>query len=126
MSLRDTACYTLTISPSASSAGVTELLESLDIAASTPRARYARLREKREGEAYSSVIYGRSLMPFVHVVSHRSAFLHNGLFPAAYPASFSALLYALSPSDSSLPSTYPLFSSCKRSLLHQQNRSAQF
>jgi hypothetical protein len=58
MALRDKSCYTLTIQPSASQPGVTELIEFLVDGSPTSQAQYARLREDREGESYSSIIFG--------------------------------------------------------------------
>ncbi|GFZ43645.1 hypothetical protein JCM24511_01365 [Saitozyma sp. JCM 24511] len=60
MALRDLSCYTLSIRPSASDRSLTELVELESDSqgksgAGTPR--YARVIERREGEAYSSIIY---------------------------------------------------------------------
>jgi hypothetical protein len=58
MALRDTACYTLTINPSANNVDFAELTETN--ARGQSEARYVRMREQKEGEAYSGVIYGTS------------------------------------------------------------------
>ncbi|KAK1926542.1 hypothetical protein DB88DRAFT_482226 [Papiliotrema laurentii] len=55
MALRDTACYTLTINPSANNVDFAELTETN--ARGQSEARYVRMREQKEGEAYSGVIY---------------------------------------------------------------------
>jgi hypothetical protein len=55
MALRDVSCYTLTIEPSSSDPSIVELVETSE---GRKQPRYARVREAREGEAYSSVIYG--------------------------------------------------------------------
>jgi hypothetical protein len=72
MSLRDTACYTLTVVNSTREPGVVELGE----ASSSRReeARYARVREKREKEAYSSVLYGTSLVVSRSAIGRQSGF----------------------------------------------------
>ena len=72
MALRDTACYTLFITPSGRHADHAELSES-GSSSSGPstnpgngseekkgQLRYVRVKESREGEVYSSVIYGTS------------------------------------------------------------------
>jgi hypothetical protein len=61
MALRDLSCYTLSIRPSATDRSLTELveLESDSQGAGTGTPRYARVIERREGEAYSSIIYGK-------------------------------------------------------------------
>jgi hypothetical protein len=63
MALRDLSCYTLSIRPSPTDRSLTELVELESDSqgksgAGTPR--YARVIERREGEAYSSIIYGKS------------------------------------------------------------------
>lgn len=55
MSLRDQACYTLELQPSESDPAVLELLE---VVGGSKQPRYARVKEGREGEAYSSALYG--------------------------------------------------------------------
>ncbi|WVQ85240.1 hypothetical protein IAT38_007405 [Cryptococcus sp. DSM 104549] len=55
MSLRDTSCYTLTLSPSPRDPAVMELVET--VAVGRDEARYARVKERREGEVYSAAIY---------------------------------------------------------------------
>ncbi|RSH92781.1 hypothetical protein EHS25_008227 [Saitozyma podzolica] len=60
MALRDLSCYTLSIRPSPTDRSLTELVELESDSqgksgAGTPR--YARVIERREGEAYSSIIY---------------------------------------------------------------------
>jgi hypothetical protein len=57
MSLRDTACYTLTLKPSTTDPKVVELTS---IQGRREEHRFARVREQKEGEAYSSAIYGTS------------------------------------------------------------------
>ncbi|ORY33706.1 hypothetical protein BCR39DRAFT_518688 [Naematelia encephala] len=56
MSLRDTACYTLHLIPSSQDPNIIEAVENL-IADAENTARYARVREVREGEIYSAAIY---------------------------------------------------------------------
>lgn len=58
MSLRDQACYTLELQPSQVDPAVVELLE---VAGASRERRYARVRESKEGEAYSSALYGTSV-----------------------------------------------------------------
>ena len=61
MSLRDAACYTLTLIPSLKDPTVVELVENYNGPAEGDRrqiARFARVREDREGEVYSAAIYG--------------------------------------------------------------------
>jgi len=72
MSLRDLACYTLTLQPHASDPNVTELVT---VENGREEHRFARVREQREGEAYSSAIYGKSfrLRSWVHVAIGRHA-----------------------------------------------------
>lgn len=53
MSLRDSACYTLTLRPT-SNAAVVELVEP----APSNEVKYIRARETRDGEVYSGVLYG--------------------------------------------------------------------
>ncbi|WWD17771.1 hypothetical protein CI109_102212 [Kwoniella shandongensis] len=58
MSLREASCYTLTLSPAAKDPAVVELLESFGPPTKgkeTPR--YARVKERREDEAYSAAVY---------------------------------------------------------------------
>jgi hypothetical protein len=61
MALRDTNCYTLFFVPSTSDPSITEVVEELFPPGKTRKAKYARLRECKEGETYSSGIYGESL-----------------------------------------------------------------
>jgi len=58
MALRDKACYTLTLNPSPADPNMLELLEPPAPPSGKPEARYVRLRETRDGEVYSGVIYG--------------------------------------------------------------------
>lgn len=55
MSLRDLACYTLSLIPSSTDPKVVELVETVQ---GKEQARFARVRERREGEVYTAVIYG--------------------------------------------------------------------
>lgn len=55
MALRDLSCYTLTLSPSPTDPNITTLTT---IENGREEARFARVREKAEGEAYTSGIYG--------------------------------------------------------------------
>ena len=57
MSLRDLACYTLSLVPSLRDPNVIELVEKLKIFGKE-ESRYVRVKEKIEGEAYSAAIYG--------------------------------------------------------------------
>ena len=57
MSLRDLACYTLTLKPHEQDSKVTELVS---VEHGREEHRFARVREVRDGEAYSSSIYGMS------------------------------------------------------------------
>jgi hypothetical protein len=57
MSLRDLACYTLTLKPHEQDPKVTELVS---VENGREEHRFARVREVRDGEAYSSSIYGMS------------------------------------------------------------------
>ena len=57
MSLRDTACYTLNVVPSATDPRVVELVEPKR-PAGNGEARYVRVREAQDGETYSCLIYG--------------------------------------------------------------------
>lgn len=57
MSLRDTACYTLTLIPSFQDPRALELVEVLQNG--KQESRYARVREKVDGEVYSAAIYGQ-------------------------------------------------------------------
>jgi hypothetical protein len=57
MSLRDLACYTLTLKPHEQDSKVTELVS---VENGREEHRFARVREVRDGEAYSSSIYGMS------------------------------------------------------------------
>ncbi|RXK37566.1 hypothetical protein M231_05191 [Tremella mesenterica] len=56
MALRDAACYTLLIQPTKDTS-IAEIVEEGPSGSTRSEARYARVREKREGEAYSSVVY---------------------------------------------------------------------
>jgi len=56
MSLRDAACYTLSITPT-SDPNMVELVEVANTAA-RGETRYVRVRESREAETYSGVVYG--------------------------------------------------------------------
>lgn len=58
MSLRDKSCYTLTIHPSNTDPAIFELIESVGPATGNEKPRYARVKETREDESYSSAIYG--------------------------------------------------------------------
>ena len=60
MSLRDTACYTLTINATPDP-NMVELVELSTMPTPTPTrdTRYVRVKESREEEAYSGVIYGK-------------------------------------------------------------------
>jgi hypothetical protein len=57
MSLRDLACYTLTLKPHEKDPNVTELVS---VENGREEHRFARVREERDGEVYSSSIYGMS------------------------------------------------------------------
>jgi hypothetical protein len=57
MSLRDLSCYTLTLKPHEQDPKVTELVS---VENGREEHRFARVREVRDGEAYSSSIYGMS------------------------------------------------------------------
>ncbi|XAO27161.1 hypothetical protein I312_106003 [Cryptococcus bacillisporus CA1280] len=57
MSLRDKSCYTLTIHPSNADPAISELIESVGPATGNEKPRYARVKETREDESYSSAIY---------------------------------------------------------------------
>jgi len=57
MSLRDLACYTLALKPHEQDPKVTELVS---VENGREEHRFARVREVRDGEAYSSSIYGMS------------------------------------------------------------------
>ncbi|UOH85243.1 hypothetical protein LQV05_002062 [Cryptococcus neoformans] len=57
MSLRDKSCYTLTIHPSGTDPAILELVESMGPATGNEEPRYARVKETRQDEGYSSVIY---------------------------------------------------------------------
>ncbi|KJE05046.1 hypothetical protein I311_01139 [Cryptococcus gattii NT-10] len=57
MSLRDKSCYTLTIHPSDADPAIFELMESVGPATGNEKPRYARVKETREDEGYSSAIY---------------------------------------------------------------------
>jgi hypothetical protein len=57
MSLRDLACYTLTLKPHEKDPKVTELVS---VENGREEHRFARVREVKDGEAYSSSIYGMS------------------------------------------------------------------
>jgi hypothetical protein len=57
MSLRDLACYTLTLKPHQKDPKVTELVS---VENGREEHRFARVREERDGEVYSSSIYGMS------------------------------------------------------------------
>lgn len=57
MALRDKACYTLNLIPSLKDPTIIELVENLT-ADKEVEAKYVRVREDRDGEVYSSVIYG--------------------------------------------------------------------
>ncbi|KIR38736.1 hypothetical protein I307_02820 [Cryptococcus deuterogattii 99/473] len=57
MSLRDKSCYTLTIHPSNTDPAIFELIESVGPATGNEKPRYARVKETREDESYSSAIY---------------------------------------------------------------------
>jgi len=59
MSLRDLACYTLTLRPLEQNSKVTELVS---VENGREEHRFARVREVKDGEAYSSSIYGMSSM----------------------------------------------------------------
>lgn len=59
MSLRDKACYTLTLVPSLQDPNVLELVENFG--GSNAETRYGRVREKNlDGEVYSATLYGES------------------------------------------------------------------
>lgn len=60
MSLRDLACYTLTLKPHEKDPKVTELVS---VENGREEHRFARVREVKDGEAYSSSIYGTSSTP---------------------------------------------------------------
>ncbi|WVW82428.1 hypothetical protein I302_104438 [Kwoniella bestiolae CBS 10118] len=57
MALRDANCYTLTLSQSNTDPSIIQLSESFGQLANKVEPRYARVREKRDDEAYSSAIY---------------------------------------------------------------------
>lgn len=69
MSLRDLACYTLTLKPHEKDPKVTELVS---VEGGREEHRFARVREEREGEAYSSSIYGAFFLPVSQTVGHFS------------------------------------------------------
>lgn len=52
MALRDASCYTLTAEPSRENPAILELKEN------NGEVRYARVREKVNGEAYATALYG--------------------------------------------------------------------
>ena len=62
MSLRDLACYTLTLRPHEKDKNVTELIS---VENGRESHRFARVREERDGEAYSSSMYGMSPLFFI-------------------------------------------------------------
>jgi hypothetical protein len=71
MSLRDLACYTLTFKSSPSDPKVAELVT---VERGREETRFARVREQKEGEAYSSAIYGMSyIVSHVHDIAGYSA-----------------------------------------------------
>ncbi|EAL17444.1 hypothetical protein CNBM1370 [Cryptococcus deneoformans B-3501A] len=57
MSLRDKSCYTLTIHASSTDPAVLQLVESMGPATGYEEPRYARVKETRHDESYSSAIY---------------------------------------------------------------------
>lgn len=61
MSLRDKSCYTLTIHASSTDPAVLQLVESMGPATGYEEPRYARVKETRHDESYSSAIYGMYL-----------------------------------------------------------------
>lgn len=67
MSLRDLACYTLTLKPHEQDPKVTELVS---VENGREEHRFARVREVKDGEAYSSSIYGMSSMQSFNTVSY--------------------------------------------------------
>ena len=66
MSLRDLACYTLTLRPHEKDKNVTELIS---VENGREEHRFARLREERDGEAYSSSIYGMSPLSSIPTIA---------------------------------------------------------
>ncbi len=64
MSLRDLACFTLEIKPSTKGPSLIELVQR--VSDGREEARYARVREKVEGEAYSAAMYGTSLLSLLN------------------------------------------------------------
>ena len=68
MSLRDLACYTLTLKPHEQDPKVTELVA---VENGREEHRFARVREVRDGEAYSSSIYGMSSHPLLSIPNSR-------------------------------------------------------
>lgn len=71
MSLRDKSCYTLTIHPSNADPAISELIESVGPATGNEKPRYARVKETREDESYSSAIYG--MYRWIHTLPQQSA-----------------------------------------------------
>jgi hypothetical protein len=59
MSLRDASCYTLTINPTPDP----NMVEMVEVSTTSVKGdtRYVRVKESREGEAYSGVVYGESV-----------------------------------------------------------------
>jgi len=80
MSLRDLACYTLTLKPHEQDSKVTELVS---VENGREEHRFARVREVKDGEAYSSSIYGMSSMqssnPISSILNMRVTGLTYGL-----------------------------------------------
>jgi len=77
MSLRDLACYTLTLKPHEQDPKVTELVA---VENGREEHRFARVREVRDGEAYSSSIYGMSSHPLYSISYARRLYgFHAGL-----------------------------------------------
>ena len=67
MSLRDLACYTLTLKPHEQDPKVTELVSAEN---GREEHRFARVREVKDDEAYSSSIYGTSSMQSSNPISY--------------------------------------------------------
>ncbi|OCF55343.1 hypothetical protein L486_06823 [Kwoniella mangroviensis CBS 10435] len=69
MALRDANCYTLTVGQSSTDPSIIQLSESLGQLGNKDEPRYARVREKRDDEAYSSAIYGEYVLTGARLAS---------------------------------------------------------
>ena len=77
MSLRDRACYTLTLVPSSQDPSIIELVEALE--GGKEESRYARVREDRaEGEVYTAAIYGGERRFSLEEISDSSRLFERG------------------------------------------------